>query len=235
MDSNVLHLSFRSNIPEGLIEWLFPAMLLSLEVNARSRPSRERLFSFPKELFSSEISEGLMKVALLQLNPTVGDLSGNARLIAEAVRGAGNVDLSVTSEMALLGYPARDLLLQEGFVRRSWEILEMLASELKDACPVLVGLAEPNPGQWAVLSSTPLPCSGGAGWRGPLKRRCFPPTMSLTRTDTLSPPAASDPGAGGDSSRHLHLRGHLERSRFLEAPALSHRPIDGAGGGGSQG
>jgi len=85
-----------------------------------------------------------MKVALLQLNPTVGDLSNTARLIAEAVRGAGKVDLSVTSEMALLGYPARDLLLQEGFVRRSWEVLNMLASELKSSCPVLVGLAEPN-------------------------------------------------------------------------------------------
>lgn len=85
-----------------------------------------------------------MKVALLQLNPAVGDLSGNARLIAEAVRRAGNVDLAVTSEMALPGYPARDLLLQEGFVRRSWEIMEMLAQELRSSCPVLVGLAEPN-------------------------------------------------------------------------------------------
>jgi NAD+ synthase/NAD+ synthase (glutamine-hydrolysing) len=65
-------------------------------------------------------------------------------LIAEAVRAAGNVDLAVTSEMALPGYPARDLLLQEGFVRRSWEILETLAIELKSSCPVLVGLAEPN-------------------------------------------------------------------------------------------
>jgi NAD+ synthase/NAD+ synthase (glutamine-hydrolysing) len=90
------------------------------------------------------VSEKLMKVALLQLNPAVGDLSGNARLIAEAVRRAGNVDLAVTSEMALPGYPARDLLLQEGFVRRSWEIMEMLAQELRSSCPVLVGLAEPN-------------------------------------------------------------------------------------------
>jgi NAD+ synthase/NAD+ synthase (glutamine-hydrolysing) len=84
-----------------------------------------------------------MKVALLQLNPTVGDLSGNARSIADAVRAA-DVDLAVTSEMALPGYPARDLLLQEGFVQRSWEILEKLAQELKSSCPVLVGLAERN-------------------------------------------------------------------------------------------
>jgi NAD+ synthase (glutamine-hydrolysing) len=86
----------------------------------------------------------MMKVALLQLNPTVGDLSGNALMIAEAVRGAGKADLAVTSEMALLGYPARDLLLQDGFVRRGWEVLEGLAGELKGHCPVLVGLAEPN-------------------------------------------------------------------------------------------
>jgi NAD+ synthase (glutamine-hydrolysing) len=100
--------------------------------------------SFPKELFSLRYLKKLMKIALLQLNPTVGDLPGNARMIAEAVKEAGNVNLAVTSEMALLGYPARDLLLLESFVGRSWDILEKLAGELKSSCPVLVGLAEPN-------------------------------------------------------------------------------------------
>ena len=60
-----------------------------------------------------------MRVALLQLNPTVGDLEGNAALIGAAVRAAGAVDLCVTSEMALTGYPARDLLLQPGFIARA--------------------------------------------------------------------------------------------------------------------
>jgi NAD+ synthase (glutamine-hydrolysing) len=87
-----------------------------------------------------------MKLALLQLNPTVGDLKGNADLIAVAVRRA-EVDLAVTSELALLGYPPRDLLLNEDFVKRSWKVLEALALDLKDASPVLVGLAEPNPAE----------------------------------------------------------------------------------------
>ena len=54
-----------------------------------------------------------MKVALLQLNPTVGDLRGNSDIIARAARRAGtDIDLFVTSELALLGYPPRDLLLR---------------------------------------------------------------------------------------------------------------------------
>jgi NAD+ synthase (glutamine-hydrolysing) len=89
-----------------------------------------------------------MKLALLQLNPIVGDLSGNADLIARAVRRAdADVDLAVTSELALLGYPPRDLLLNGDFIRRSWNVLEDLALKLKDTAPVLVGLAEPNPGE----------------------------------------------------------------------------------------
>jgi NAD+ synthase (glutamine-hydrolysing) len=86
-----------------------------------------------------------MKIALLQLDPTVGDLRGNADLIAKAARDAGGVDLCVTSEMALLGYPPRDLLLNGGFINQSWSVLEDLAGEMKSSPPVLVGTAEPNP------------------------------------------------------------------------------------------
>jgi NAD+ synthase (glutamine-hydrolysing) len=89
-----------------------------------------------------------MKLALLQLNPTVGDLTGNADLIASAARRTdADVDLAVTSELALLGYPPRDLLLNEDFIKRSWNVLEGLAQDLKGAVPVLVGLAEPNPAE----------------------------------------------------------------------------------------
>jgi len=84
-----------------------------------------------------------MKIALLQLNPTVGDLKGNAALISDAARSA-RADLAVTSELALLGYPPRDLLLNSGFISDSWNVLGELASTLSDT-PILVGLAEPNP------------------------------------------------------------------------------------------
>ena len=88
-----------------------------------------------------------MKIALLQVNPTVGDLAGNARRILDALRQAadGGADLAATPELALVGYLPRDLLLSAGFVRQSWEALETLARDAGDLPPVLVGLPEPNP------------------------------------------------------------------------------------------
>jgi NAD+ synthase (glutamine-hydrolysing) len=88
-----------------------------------------------------------VKIALLQINPTVGDLQGNSRLIVEATREAGRfgADLAVTPELALVGYLPRDLLLSEGFVRNSWNALASLADDLAGLPPVLVGLPEPNP------------------------------------------------------------------------------------------
>ena len=88
-----------------------------------------------------------MKIALLQINPTVGDLTGNARLIAAAARAAADrgADLAVTPELALAGYLPRDLLLSVDFVRRSWEELEALARTLASGPPTLVGLPELNP------------------------------------------------------------------------------------------
>jgi NAD+ synthase (glutamine-hydrolysing) len=87
-----------------------------------------------------------MKIALLQINPTVGDLAGNARQIATALRQAASsgVDLAVTPELALVGYLPRDLLLSASFVKDSWEVLGRLAADVKGLPPVLVGLPEPN-------------------------------------------------------------------------------------------
>jgi NAD+ synthase (glutamine-hydrolysing) len=88
-----------------------------------------------------------VKIALLQINPTVGDLTGNARLIAAAAHAAADrgADLAVTPELALVGYLPRDLLLSAEFVRRSWEELEALARTLASDPPTLVGLPELNP------------------------------------------------------------------------------------------
>jgi predicted amidohydrolase len=59
-----------------------------------------------------------MKFAIAQLNPTVGDLSGNARQILTAAQAAiaQGADLLLTPELSLCGYPPRDLLLKPGFI-----------------------------------------------------------------------------------------------------------------------
>jgi NAD+ synthase/NAD+ synthase (glutamine-hydrolysing) len=88
-----------------------------------------------------------VKIALLQINPLVGDLRGNARLIADAACAAGRrgADIAVTPELALVGYLPRDLLLSSAFVAASWEAVAALARDLVHQPPVLVGLPEPNP------------------------------------------------------------------------------------------
>src|SRR5205823_3119038 len=86
-----------------------------------------------------------------------GDIDGNAALIVRAARGAMGAmgamvkgadlgaDLMVTPELALMGYLPRDLLMNQGFVRRGCAQLASIARELRDAPPLLVGVATPNP------------------------------------------------------------------------------------------
>src|SRR5437762_4029985 len=75
-----------------------------------------------------------MRIALGQINSTVGDLSGNARLMLEAsLRAAGRgAEAVVFPELALTGYPPRDLVEKPSFLNRSESELERLAKETAD-------------------------------------------------------------------------------------------------------
>ena len=59
-----------------------------------------------------------MKIALAQINTTVGDMQGNvARILAAANQAASKrADVLVTPELAVCGYPARDLLEHSAFI-----------------------------------------------------------------------------------------------------------------------
>jgi len=108
-----------------------------------------------------------LRVALLQLNPTAGDIQGNSSLIVRGVRAAKDqgADLVVTPELSLMGYLPRDLLMSPGFVRRSCQELGRIAGELKDGPPVLVGVATPNPSEMGrpLFNSAVLLKNGAVG------------------------------------------------------------------------
>jgi NAD+ synthase (glutamine-hydrolysing) len=89
-----------------------------------------------------------MKIAIAQLNPTIGDLTHNAEQILIAVKhaAAGGARLVLTPELSLCGYPPRDLLLRPGFIAAMRQQLESLAAQLPPDVAVLVGFAEPNAG-----------------------------------------------------------------------------------------
>lgn len=89
-----------------------------------------------------------MRVGLCQVNPTVGDFDGNRRMIEAAVARAyrAGAELAVLPEMAVVGYPAGDLLLRDDFLRENDRILDQLAADLPPGLPVLVGCVERNDG-----------------------------------------------------------------------------------------
>jgi NAD+ synthase (glutamine-hydrolysing) len=89
-----------------------------------------------------------MKLAIAQLNPTIGDLAQNARQILDAARQAHQqgATLVVTTELVLCGYPPRDLLLRPSFIETMETALQALALELPPDLFVLVGFASVNPG-----------------------------------------------------------------------------------------
>ena len=87
-----------------------------------------------------------MKIAIAQLNPTIGHLTANSKQILIAAEEAikKDVDLLLTPELSLCGYPPRDLLLSPGFVQSAFSQLEDLAKQLPSSMSVLVGTIEKN-------------------------------------------------------------------------------------------
>jgi NAD+ synthase (glutamine-hydrolysing) len=94
-----------------------------------------------------------VRIALAQINPTVGDFSGNLRKIAEFVERAAaeGAALVMFPELATCGYPPADLLEKESFVRRAEETLAAVAELTR-------GVGRP-----AVLCGSPMRCDGAFG------------------------------------------------------------------------
>jgi NAD+ synthase len=81
-----------------------------------------------------------LSIALAQINPTVGDLDGNADLIraARAEAAGQGADLLVCPELSVPGYPPEDLVLKPAFVAACRTAVEALAAETADGGPALV-------------------------------------------------------------------------------------------------
>ena len=131
-----------------------------------------------------------MRIALLQVNPTAGDLKGNSSQILRAVSAARPQapDLAVTTELALMGYLPRDLLMNAGFVRRASETLGRMATELQSAPPLLVGVATPNSAEMGrpLFNSAVLLKDGRVG---PAFHKTLLPTYDVFDEDRYFEPA----------------------------------------------
>src|SRR5260221_8407507 len=94
---------------------------------------------------SASATVNTMKIAIAQINPTVGDVSGNSDLVSAVARRAreAGADLVVVSELAISGYPPKDLLLREGFVEACDRAVAGLAALVDPELGGLVGHPSP--------------------------------------------------------------------------------------------
>ena len=81
----------------------------------------------------------MMKIAICQINPTMGDFPGNRDKILSFYREAveKGADLIVFPEMVITGYPPQDLLLERDFVQENVEILEDISNQV--TVPAILG------------------------------------------------------------------------------------------------
>jgi len=85
-----------------------------------------------------------VRIALAQVNTTVGDLDGNVELLTAWASRATEAlaDVVVFPELAITGYPPEDLVLRPAFVRDNLEALEDLATRTAGGCPIVVGFVD---------------------------------------------------------------------------------------------
>ena len=82
-----------------------------------------------------------LSIALCQINPTVGDLAGNARLVLDAASAhpTQGAELAVFPELALTGYPPQDLLDRPAFLDDADAALAFVAAEAPSGLGIIIG------------------------------------------------------------------------------------------------
>jgi len=131
----------------------------------------------------------VLRVALAQLNPTVGDLDGNlARLVDAYHRAeAAGCDLVAFPELSTTGYPPEDLVLKPGFVADNLASLSKLASRT-GRCAAVVGFVD----QGRDLYNAAAVCANGE-IVGRYHKRLLPNTMVFDEARYFTPGHGSDP------------------------------------------
>ncbi|PTY04865.1 NAD+ synthase [Opitutaceae bacterium EW11] len=130
-----------------------------------------------------------MRIGIAQINPTVGDLAGNRQLILDAYHDLvlHGAELVVFPELAVCGYPPRDLLFKRRFVPDNEQSLTEIATHVGDV-PALVGFVETNPSP----DGRRFYNAAAFCYRGEIQviaRKCLLPTYDVFDEDRYFEPA----------------------------------------------
>lgn len=101
----------------------------------------------------------VLRVAMVQMNPTVGDLDGNVRRIIGWIREAkaAKADLVIFPELAVTGYPPEDLLLKSQFVEDNRHALEQIIKRVRKITAVIGYVGQADAPTHRAMSPTVLP------------------------------------------------------------------------------
>ena len=155
----------------------------------------------------------VLRVALAQLNPTVGDLDGNLAQLVDAYdrADAAGCDIVAFPELSITGYPPEDLVMKPGFVADNEAALGKLAARTRH-CAAVVGFVDED----RDLFNAAAVCAGGEVARhvpqaaaAELRRLRRGPLLHARQRDRPARAVRHRRRQG----RHQHLRGRLEPRR----------------------
>ena len=167
-----------------------------------------------------------MRIAIAQINPTVGDLENNRDLILEAIERARGerCDLVVLPEMAVIGYPPKDLLERPSFVQAGERILEELVAASR-GIHVICGYVQSRPDTSGRELYNAVAMFGEGKILGKAYKRLLPFYDVFDETRYFEPGEPPEIIEFiGLSHRPDRVRGHLERSRAFPPHLVQLRP-----------
>ena len=169
-----------------------------------------------------------MKIGFAQINPTVGDLSGNFEKIISAYErlAAAGAELVLTPELAITGYPPQDLVFKSRFVPENLKVLEQLHARVGKV-PLLVGFVDRNNGRGKPFHNAAALLEAGK----PIRKahKSLLPTYDVFDEDRYFEPAAHvEPfDAVTTASRVIPASAEVSTYVLAVAPVMSaHAPPD---------
>lgn len=132
-----------------------------------------------------------MRIALAQLNPTIGDFDGTFGLVEQALLQAKEqgVRLVIFSELVTTGYPPRDLLTKRGFIAANLELVDRLAALTNGGVAAVIGFVAGNSGPGNPLFNSAALLDEGAVQA--VRHKTLLPTYDVFDEDRYFCPASS--------------------------------------------
>lgn len=168
-----------------------------------------------------------MKIGIIQLNSIIGDFSGNAKKLLAGYRDCleQGAELVVSPELALAGYPPRDLVCKTQFIPKCLQALDYLASEIRET-PLIVGTLDFND-----ATNAGKPFRNTAAWleKGEIRHRIHKtllPTYDVfDEARYFAPAACCEPVLWKGHRIGITICEDIWDEDFLERPLYDRDPV----------